>query len=110
MKNRSELDRKIQETLDSLNGLKRASAPDFFFTRLQAKLVYESRSIWDRAGSFITRPLVFATVLAAVVFTNFIVVFKEEVNIASQSSIEKQGPEEYNLALTSFYESEITEP
>lgn len=109
MKSNSEINRKIQETLDSFEGIQRASAPDFFFTRLQGRLYKETRSTWELVGSFITRPVVFATLLSLVLLTNFFVVYKEELNATSQANMERTV-EDYTLGIASYYESEISEP
>lgn len=109
MKSKSEITRKIQETLESLEGIQRASAPDFFFTRLQGRLYKETRSTWEVIGSFIARPVVFASLLSLVLLTNLFVVYKEELDSNSQANIERTV-EDYTLGIASYYESEITEP
>jgi hypothetical protein len=68
-------DKNVNEILDSLDGIKRAGAPDFFYTRLSAKMAagYDEipgnqRPVWSLRPVYITAVLVLILVVNAVVF------------------------------------------
>ncbi|HET9744750.1 MAG TPA: hypothetical protein VFP97_03490 [Chitinophagaceae bacterium] len=63
------IEQEIEKTLDSLNGIKRAEANPFLFTRITARLNRKSGG-WDRFFSFASKPLVALAVLALVMAMN----------------------------------------
>lgn len=98
---------KADRILKSLNGLKKAEAPDFFYTRLkgrmQLELVPESRPF--------LRPVWLSTTLVLLLLVNVFSVLKlnhPDVKLKDQS-VEKPASLEsfadaYNLNTTSVYE------
>ena len=66
---------KIEEILGSLDGIQKATAPDFFYTRLKARmekgLEPESKRPW------ILRPAFALTVLVGVLLVNAAVIFQK---------------------------------
>ncbi len=108
MKPGRENEERIEEVLKSLDGITRASAPPFFYTRLQSRLYRESRSVWDRIGTFIARPLVFAALIGLVLATNFFAVYQQEQK--SQQAAIPSATEEYAAGMITYYEAEISEP
>ncbi len=71
--------RKIEEILSSLDHCDRVSAPDFFYTRLIAKME-SSLTNREPKRSFILRPVFALTVLAAVLIMNAVVIFQKNPN------------------------------
>src|SRR5260221_5588375 len=84
---KNNIDQRVEETLDSLDGIQRASAGPFFYTRLKAKLERGEKSIWETISSFISRPaMVFATI-CVVLLLNMIFLFrKQSTEIISSSA------------------------
>jgi len=77
MKNRSE--NKIDEILSSLDGIKRAEARPFMYTRVMARLQEDDvKSVWGRAVAFIARPAVALACLTAVIATNVFFIVNSE--------------------------------
>ena len=69
MTQKEKIQQEIESTLDSLNGIKRAEANPFLFTRVKARLNRKAGG-WERTFSFISRPLVALAVLALVMAMN----------------------------------------
>lgn len=69
MMQKEKIQQEIEKTLDSLNGLKRAEANHFLFTRIQARMKRKAGG-WERAFSFASKPLVALAVLALVMAMN----------------------------------------
>lgn len=64
---------RMNEILQSLDGISRAEAPAFLATRVRARLQDvdpKSLSIWDRTGNWLTRPGVFASLLVVILAVN----------------------------------------
>lgn len=66
--------KKIEEILGSLDGSPRASIPDFFYTRLKARMQKGIEP--DIKKSWVLRPAFALTVLAAVLLINAVVIFR----------------------------------
>jgi hypothetical protein len=66
---------KIEEILGSLDGTRRAAAPDFFYTRLKARM--EKGLEPEPKRPWILRPAFALTVLAGVLLVNAAVIFQK---------------------------------
>src|SRR6185503_11873435 len=69
MTNKEKIQQEIEDTLNSLNSVKRAQANPFLFTRIKARMT-RKRDTWDRTFSFVSKPLVALAVLALVMAMN----------------------------------------
>ena len=78
----SDKNKKIEEILGSLDNCQRATAPDFFYTRLKAKmLAAEEKNIGVPVKRpLILRPVFALTSLAAVLIINAFVIFQRDNN------------------------------
>lgn len=104
-----EIDKRVEETLDSLDGISRAKANPFLFTRVQARLDQSGKTVWEQLTAYIARPTVALAMLCMVILTNGVVMYwqsaKEEVPDQQLALTE-----EYNMTVTAFYEEETPEP
>ena len=111
MKDSKHIQVKVEETLSSLNQVQRAGAGPFFYTRLQARLTKTERNIWEKLSILLSRPAVAIVGICLIIFINTLTVI--DIKQASPSLAEQTEPiydEEYNLAVTSFYDIENLEP
>lgn len=69
MTQKEKIQEEIEKTLECLNGIKRAEANPFLFTRIKARMS-RKQGIWDRTFSFVSKPLVALAVLALVMAMN----------------------------------------
>jgi hypothetical protein len=90
--------KKVDDILNSLDSVKRASAPDFFYTRLKARMEKRLEPVAQRP--WILRPVFAFAALVIVVLINAAVIFQ------GQNSTETNGSDtdtyqsiaaEYNL-------------
>lgn len=104
-----EFDKRVEETLDSLNGLARATANPFLFTRVQASLNQGGKTAWEQLTAYIARPTVALAMLCMVILSNAVVMYWQS---AKEDVPEQQLAltEEYNMTVTAFYEEETPEP
>lgn len=64
---------RMNEILQSMDGISRANAPAFLATRVRARLQQTEQpvlSIWDRTANWLARPGVFATALVLILAVN----------------------------------------
>ena len=98
----------VEKTLESLNGIQRAAANPYLFTRIKARVEKEEKSFWNRALTLISRPSVAvpAIVLTILINTAIFFEFKSEKVQISQDE-EQVFASEYNLSDNTIYESTI---
>lgn len=70
MNRQEHITKQVDETLESLDGIRRATPAPFLFTRLEARLEELPVSVWDRAIQFITRPVVAIAAILVIVSLN----------------------------------------
>lgn len=98
----TEKNRKIDEILNSLDGVKKAEAPDFFYTRLLAKM--EKGLPGSNAQTWILKPVYAIAVIVLVLVVNAVVFFnnrdEESTNdMVSDNETQQQSiVSEYSLA------------
>jgi hypothetical protein len=107
------IERKIAETLESLDGISRASAGHFFYAKLQNRLLNDQRNAWEKIGSFITRPVIALAVLLLILLGNGAVVYKEtsgDKSLAIEKPTTSNIMDAYNQQVVRFYDPENSEP
>lgn len=108
MKQNKDIENAVQESLESLDDMRRASPRAYFYTRLRARLDRE-KSKWGEVAGFISRPVFAMAIIGTVLFVNAWILLKSDVSVSnnnSQALINTDVPEEYNLASATFYDYE----
>ena len=112
MKIRPDIERKVQETLESLDGIQRAEPRPYFYTRVMARLQKDEKTIWETMGSFLARPAVAVAGLCFILIFNAVLLFRQDVNTSNANSPVISSSEvmstdnEYILASSSSFEYE----
>ena len=101
------INKKIDDALQSIDNISKASPRPFFFTRLEARMLNE-KNIWNKMSSFFARPVIAFACICLVIMINIAVIF---TSINSQESYAQPGNEvaavdEYNQVTTGLYELE----
>ena len=75
MKREADIQKNVQQALDSLHGLQRAEANPFLHTRVMARLNARKRPVtgWDIAARWIARPAFAVAIVVTVLLANFAV-------------------------------------
>ena len=100
----------IEHILNSLDGIRKAEARPFMYTRVMARLQNEESNLWAKVGSFIEKPAIAACCLIAVIGTNAYFIIsapdnkQEESAITSSSTAEILQSENFILASNSSYD------
>ena len=103
----TERNKGIEEALNSLDGCKRASAPDFFYTRLRAKMLAhheggESELTKRTSRNWVLRPVYIVSALFLVIAVNVFVLLsgRDETTTTTSDnneSFQQSIAAEYNL-------------
>jgi hypothetical protein len=69
MTSKEKIQQEIEQTLQCLDGVKRAEANPFLFTRIKARMAKKD-SVWERIFSFISKPAIAMTIVLLVMAVN----------------------------------------
>ncbi len=71
---KNEKNRQIEEIIGSLDNIQKATAPDFFYTRLKARM--ENELLSKRRKSLVLRPVYILSILLLVLTINAVAIIK----------------------------------
>jgi len=105
------LNRKIDEVMQSIDGIEKASPLPFFFTRIEAKMQKE-KNRWEVISSFLSRPVVAFACICLIIVINAAVIFSAShfKNTVDQPNNELATADEYNSVSTPLYEFVNSKP
>jgi len=109
MKSKNELERKVQETLESLDGIHRAEPKPFFYTRLTARLQKDVPSVWESIGALISKPAVAIATLCIILALNAFILFRNDDDSSTlpmSSNDALVSDNEYVMASSSSFDYE----
>lgn len=69
MTNKDKIQQEIERTLQSLDGVKRAEANPYLFTRINARM-NKKPGVWEWVSSFVSRPAIAIAIVALVMAIN----------------------------------------
>jgi hypothetical protein len=109
MKAKRQIEQEVAKTLDSLEGIQKAEASPYLFTRIKARLEREEKTVWGMAISFIGKPPIAIAAILLVVLINASVIFKSGSGQAQSTGqdAEQLFASEYNLIDSTIYDSTI---
>ena len=103
------MNNKEEKILNSLTGLQKAAAPDFFYTRLQARMQRELEP--KRKTIFLLRPSFVTSTLMLVLVINIFSILKFNKIPEQKATVQSSKPatlesfaEAYNMNAASVYE------
>jgi hypothetical protein len=108
MKQTPDIEQRLEKTLNSFDGIQRATPGPYFFTRLKARLTRQENE-WSGIAGFISRPAYAFTMICLVLLMNTWIVVRENEDASLVNTLQtttEQLPDEYNVAVNSFYEYE----
>jgi hypothetical protein len=100
-----EKSKKIEEILASLDGIRPATAPSFFYTRLKARM--EAGLVKKESRPLLLRPVYILATIMVVLLMNALVVLNSgsgEGNEISEQETEQSIAAEYNINTNLTYE------
>ena len=105
-------EKKIEDVLNSLGGMSRAKAPDFFYTRLKARMDGEMELAGGTIGRLLTRPALALTLAVIILVMNFTVIMQlweqePSLPIDNPSAV---AAVDYNAGTNPVYEENPIEP
>ena len=83
MQRHTDIERRIEETMNSLDGMHRAEANPFLYTRIQARLSAR-KSVLDKVIAVAGKPVFALTILFVVLVSNISVMVQSSLNSSEQ--------------------------
>ena len=112
MENKQE-GKNIEDILNSLNNINRASPAPFLLTRIQARMNNQTSpvNLWSKLASFISKPSVAMAAIVIVLLLNITAIAVRKQH-GQKSSVTQSFSERDEFAITSvnMYDPEIAEP
>jgi hypothetical protein len=112
MRKHPDISERIEQTLDSLNGLTPVEPPTYFYTRLKARMQAQASDPWVKWVNILTRPVVAASLIAIILVVNVSVFVS---NMRTSDEVEAVNPtlqafaDEYQLVTSTYFDYEAME-
>ena len=84
MKQKIDLEQKVEKTLNSLDGIQRATPQPWLFSRIKVKLMQQDdKTVWGVIGSFLSKPVVAIAGLCLILMMNGYLLFNQQKEASS---------------------------
>ena len=100
MKKEEEINKLVDEALDSVNDISRAVARPYLLTRINARINKGSETVWDKAGWLIGRPAVAFTGLCIVLF----VFNSPSATVTATDQVAQSPADEFSYTVSTIYD------
>jgi hypothetical protein len=107
----NDINKRIEDTLNSLDGIQRAEANPFLYTRVQAKLIRPKGNL-EKLAVIAGKPAFAILLLAIVLTTNLMVMLRGSAaaSAVKQEQTQFAVADEYHLDVPALYDYENPEP
>jgi hypothetical protein len=93
-------DEQVKKILDSLDGIQRAEAPPFLYTRIVARLQEQPLNNWDRWVQWMARPVVALAIAAGCILLNAAVFLTADTTTETTVSNENNLEDDLSSSVT----------
>ena len=109
MNKNTDLHRKVEEAMNSVLNITRATPQPFFYTRLMSRISRQESNPWVRVSSYISRPAFAFITVSTVLILNLFVAFNEPGQNTIKRDISEVATAD-DLGTNSFYDIENVQP
>lgn len=111
MSRQPDIGKRINDALESLEGIQRAEPAPWFFTRVKARLEREKHNIWETTGSYMARPVIAIAGLVFILCINAFILFQKDTTEPTPYAVQNTEEEiMLTAANTTSYDYENIEP
>ena len=108
MNKMTDIQKRVDEAMDSILNIRKAEPNAFFYTRLQARISKVESNFWEKMSRIVSRPA-FAFVSVSVVLILNLFVALNEPSVGPQPSISELATAD-DLGANAFYDIENVQP
>jgi hypothetical protein len=112
MNKQEQINKLVEEALNSVDDVQRAATKPYLFTRINARMNKGTETFWEKVGWFIGRPAVAFTGLCMVILINAIVIMNNRPSDSMNSTelaVQTQT-DEFSYTVATIYDNENTQP
>ena len=109
MNKMTDIQKRIDEAMDSILNIGQATPQPFFYTRLVARIERQDNNGWERVTGFISRPAFAFITVSMVLMLNIYVALNETSPSANSSEISEVATAD-DLGTNTFYDIENVQP
>ena len=106
MKQQRDIEKRVEDALNSLDGIQRAESQPWFFSRVKGRLLRkEEMTRWETIGSFLSKPAVAIAGLFLILGLNGVLLFSQQSDssiVAVQNEIQPNDSESLIASSSSF--------
>ena len=107
MKHKADIQHKADKAMESLDGMARATASAWTYTRVKARLLQEAKKPWERVAAILARPAVAVAGLVVILLVNAFILFKTDTpELAAADENRLQVDSESLIASSSSFDYE----
>lgn len=109
MKQKNDIEKRVEKTLNSLDGIQRAEPQPWLFSRVKGRLMQEEKTVWETISSFLSKPVIAIAGLCLILMLNGFLLFnqgKESSSAILTSQTEQPLDSESLIASSSSFDYE----
>ncbi len=112
MNNKEQINKLIEEALNSVDLIKQAEVKPYLLTRINARMNRETETAWEKAGRFIGRPAVAFTGLCMILLINAIVFMYNDSSTPASANeqVVQTAADEFSYTVATIYDFENSQP
>lgn len=110
MKLTDNIEKQVEATMASLDGISRATANPFLYTRIHASLTAEESGFWARLAAFMTKPTVAIATVLVILLMNSVIFLNNSHGNTNRSAVASQDEDQLlsrEYAVSSLSEENI---
>ncbi len=79
-----DIEKRVEQTLNSLDGIQRASPQPWLFSRIKGRLMQQDdKTVWGIIGSFLSKPVIAIAGLCLILMMNGFLLFNQQEETSS---------------------------
>jgi len=111
MKKNSSVEKKVDATLGSIDGIQPAIPSPYFYTKVLAKINSDNGSVWEKWSAFFLRPTIAFAIICFIIVINALVLYSKYDNyVPPPDQTLLASSDEYNESITALYDLENVKP
>ena len=100
MATKKNIEQRVEEALNSLDGIRQATPAPFLYTRLKLRLEQPGKTVWENISLFISRPAMAFATICIVLLLNMTVFFMKD----SSETVSSPAPDQVEQTFNDAYD------
>jgi hypothetical protein len=106
MKKQEQVNKLVENAMNSIEGAEKASPAAFLLTRINARLEHPKQTVMERMIWFIGKPVVAVSGLCLLLLVNAAVILNQPNEIPGVTEQVQNTPDEFSTTIATIYDNE----